>query len=402
MTRFRYRALDSSGARIGGVIDASSPDAAFESLEANGFSPIDIRPDRPRLRGLLEARRNKPQRKHMTAYIRQLATLLVSGVPLLAAFDTLSRSAEQGVLATRSADIRQRLRAGERLSAALTAALPELPAYVARFAELGELTGQTPAALKDAADRMHDEQKTREELRSALTYPSFLAVAGLFIVLLMMLFVVPRFADFIGDGADVPAITRGVIATAVFMRENMALLVPGAGVAIGGLILAFRHDQFRERWMRLSQSLPVLGKVLHQRDIAAWARTTGLALRHGAGMLDALALGEQSVRSPALKDRLRSARKAVRAGRSLDDALSSVGRIEDPMLIDLLRTGRNAGTIPEMLLFLATRYEEDLKEQMRRLTALAEPATILLIAGFVAFIVISIVLAMTSVYEVGL
>lgn len=401
MTTFVFRALDGSGSAISGKVDAHDINDAIERLQSDGLTPVYVRPPVQGVADWLASRRSKVTPKQASLFVQQFATLMKAGASVLTCLDSLSNSHSNRLVRERCLSLRARLRAGERLSVALKDAFPELPTYIARFVELGELTGQIAATLEAGAKQFTDELRVRDELRSALTYPAFLAVSGLTIVLLMMTFVVPRFSNLVGDLESAPFITRVVISTSVVMSENIALIGVSALFCLGLATVLSQNAAARRRFTGWISNASFLDQFTRKRDLASWSRTVGLALKHGAGLIDALALGEQAVLSARLRMKLKAARKAVRAGRSLDQALLEAARLQEPMLIDMLRTGRGTGATVDLLLFMADQYDQALREFTRRVTALAEPLTILLIAGFVGTIVVSIVLAMTSVYEIA-
>ena len=400
MASFQYKAFDKTGRSLSGSVAAVSEKAAFDILSGRGLSPYELKLQQARRRGLGFARRRRIKTRDLSRYMRQMSTLVGAGVTLGDALDTLSRSASLPALAERTKLLKRELRAGNRLSYALERHFPDLPDFVVRLAELGEATGALAAALSDAADRMESEEALQSEIRSALTYPVFLATIGAAIVLLMFVFVVPRFDALIGDNRDaVPAISRAVIGFGVSLRENwpqiVALILGGVA---GGWTLQ-RNKSVRGAMRAQAERLPVVGRFLIDGDVGNWCRTVGVALKNKAHLVAALELGESGCRSRSLRANLEILRREVRAGRPLDEVLAEVEQRIDPMVIDLIRTGRNAGALGEMLLFAAGIFEKSAKERSKQLTALMEPAAILLISLVVGTIVVSIVLAMTSLYD---
>jgi len=395
MSRFQFKALDESGREIAGEQEAASATDAFDRLRLRQLSPISIKLKRERPNWL---RLQRPvSRRIATRYLRQLATLLSAGVSLLEAFDSLAKSGGRRELAERAGAIRRDLRAGGKLSQALERHMPEFPDYVPRFAELGENTGKLAKALSDAADRLEFDDAMRREINSALTYPTFLAIVGGAIVIAIFIFVVPRFDALLGDSrANIPAFSRSVINFGVWLRANWAAAFGTAGALVLGIsILSRTRGHLLAGWL---DKVPLLGQLRREGDIGGWTRTVGTALANGAGLITALDLAERSVRSSSLKKGMREIRRDVRAGKRLDEAMERAISV-DPVIVDLIRTGGNSGTLDEMFLFVAKMAEEEVKDRAKRLTSLAEPIAILLISLIVASIVLSIVMAMTSVYE---
>jgi len=401
MAKFKYKALDRNGLTVKGELEAATQEAAVSMLEKRQLDVFVISAVPVQANFQLFEKRTKP--KDLARYIRQLATLLSAGVSLLEALASLAKSNAHPALAASSDKIRKDLRAGERLSSAIETHLPVLPRYVPRLAELGESTGQSAKALSDAADRMEYEQAMRSEIRTALSYPMFLTVVGGAIVFLLFLFVVPRFDVMIGDNKDnLPAVSRVVIGVGVGLKQNLIPVLAAIFLGFIGIFYALRQQNLRELFRAFMESLPVVGPILIQADLGGWSRTMGIALDNGADLLSALKLGEFSVQSKRLRSRLQEARREIRAGRNIDDVLQENISNFDPLTIDLIRTGRTSGSLADMLLFVGKTQEDETRELTKRLAGLAEPMAILFIAIIVGTIVISIVLAMTSLYDFAL
>ncbi len=397
--QFKYKALDRQGNEVAGVIAAGDKKRAFELLSERGLAPFDVAPSGAGS-GLPKLRRRSLTKKDLARYVRQLATLLHANVSVLDALTTLSQSGAHEVLARRAQTVKRDLRAGRDLSDALEKHIPELPEYVFRLAELGEATGALSKSLNDAADRMEYEVAMQAEIRSALTYPTFLAVVGGGIVVLMFVFVVPRFASLLGDNImQAPWLSRQVIGFGVWMQTNWWLALIGLATVIAAIVAAQRNPKVREAVETQLSRTPLVGAFLRQAEVGSWARTVGVALNNKARLVDALRLGEAGARLAAFRRNLEAVRRDVRAGRPMEDALQEAQRDVDPMIIDLIRTGRSSGTLGDMLTFAADIFEKDARERAKRLTALTEPIAILIIAAIVGLIVVSIVMAMTSLYQ---
>lgn len=398
MAIFKYKALDRNGITVRGELEALSETEAFETLQRRRLEAFDIgvKPESSELFG--SARRVKP--KDLARYVRQLATLLSAGVTLLDALGSLSRSNAHPKLAQASNAIRKDLRAGARLSVAMGEHLPQLPRYVPRLAELGEATGQSAKALSDAAERMEYEDQMRSEITTALAYPMFLAVVGGVITFLMFLFIVPRFDQMLaGNRENLPMMSKVVIGAGVGLKNNLFSVLLVFAILIGGGVYISKSDSLRANLRSWLERLPVVGPVLVQSDLGGWARTMGIALDNGADLLTALQLGEYGLRSARLRAGMRVVRSEIRAGRNIDEVLEENIPDFDPLTIDLVRTGRASGGLSDMLLFVGKTQEAETKELTKRLSTLAEPIAIMLIAGIVGTIVISIVMAMTSLYD---
>ncbi len=397
MSVFSYKALDQHGREVRGQLSSESKTDAYAALRTRGLAPHSIRQEFDHKNfnlGLAPSEKKKAQN------IRQLGVLLSAGLPLSDAIGSLASNASNDALSQRATRIKRKLRAGVRFSVELSEEYNDLPGYVTRLAELGEATGTLGAAMMDAADKYESDLELQNEIRSALTYPVFLIVAGSVIVLLLFLFVIPQFAELLdGSEQDLPAISRLVIDASLWLRTNaMTAVIVGFGMFA---VSVFSFQQIKVVVASFLEFLPITRSFLLSGDMARWCSTMESALRHGSGLLQALELAEPEIRSRRIKTGLIAARKSVRGGDALDIAIEKHVPHFDHMALDMIKTGRASGKLHDMLGFAYESYRRDAKERTKRLTALIEPLAILTISLIVGTIVVSIVLAMTSLYEIA-
>lgn len=396
---FRYRALDPQGGDVAGEIEALSEREALDRLSARGLSPYSFEKSSVgQTRTFFNS--SKLNRKSLARFLRQLSALAAANVQILDAFSGLARSRAHPELATRSRDVMSSLRAGQSLSTALESAFPEYPSYVIRLADLGEATGTLSKALTDAAERYEYELKVRSDIQSALTYPAFLASFGVLILTLMFLFVVPRFATLLGDGlANAPMMSQVVIGFGVWLKENILAFGAAAALLTVALAMTFRNASVKQSLRASLERAPLIGSTLREAEIGGWCRTVGVALQNHAHLVDALRLGEESASSAVFRNKLERVRRQVRAGEPLEEALIDAAPECNDIVYDLVKTGRASGTLGDMLVFAASLYEQQNKERAKQITALAEPIAITAISVTVGAVIVSIVLAMTTIYD---
>ncbi len=397
MSVFSYRALDQNGQEVKGQLTSTSKNGAYAALRDRGLSPYALKQE---ITGQSLRINTKPSEKKKAQSIRQLGVLLSAGLPLSEAMATLANNNAEPVLSQRALKIRRKLRAGTRFSIALSEEYDDLPSYVTRLAELGEATGALGPAMMEAADKYEYDLEIQSEIRSALTYPIFLILAGSVIVLLLFLFVVPQFAELLqGSNQDIPAISRAVIDSSMWLRANLVL---ASVLAVGTVLLCgLLFTRLKSASAYALEAFPPTRSLLIAGDMAKWCSTLDSALRHGSGLLQALELAESEIRSPRTRAGLVAARKSVRGGDPLDVAIAKHIPRFDQMVLDMIKTGRISGKLPDMLKFASESFRRDAKERTKNVTALIEPLAILVISLIVGTVVISIVLAMTSLYEIS-
>ncbi len=388
---FAYRAARRDGAQEVGVVEAATRDAAVAALAGRGLFPIEVR-----LEARLEDRRTRLSPADLALGLRMLATLLESGLSMpraLAAMGELAPGGWQAGLAP----IRESVRRGEGLAAALQASPLGLPRIVVGIVRAGEAGSGVAAAVRRAAELAEATAAIRAAIRSALAYPAVLAVAGVASVGLLVGVVLPRFAAILADlGQALPPTTRFVLGAAAFARAGAIPALVGAGL----LAMAWRvwtaSEAGRLRWHALVLSVPAVGAV---RRSAATARTCAAAaalLESGVPIAPALAHAAATAGDAAISARLLEAREAVIGGEGVARALDAAGAMT-PTAVRLVRTGEETGRLAAMLAH-ASRLETERAERMvRSAVRMLEPTLILAFAGLVALVAAALLQAVYGV-----
>lgn len=398
MPTFRYEALNTQGQTVGGQIEAEGDRQAQRLLRKRGLTPVAVSaatagPGRARLK-----RRSNVRDRILL--LRELAVLIEAGVPLAEAVTALAHSRAEADLKTALENVSRDLRQGQGLTPSLRAHFGFLPGYVHQLVEAGEMTGQLKTALKDAVAQMEYDSKVATEMRSALFYPAFLLISAASAVLFIFVVVVPRFADMVKNRADaLPFLSRAVLGTGLFVRDNLAFLALGA-VALGFFIAyALRREDWRARALNSSLSLPVIGAWLTETETARWTKMLSTLLANRIPLLKALELARGALTAPGLRARLAQVERSVRGGTALSAALDEFVSFPTAV-VNLIRVGERAGNLADMLASAATLTDESVRGRMAQVLAIIEPAAVIFIGGFVGLIVVSIFTAITSINQI--
>ncbi|MBD3837958.1 type II secretion system F family protein [Brevundimonas sp.] len=393
---FQYQAAQRDGQIVKGVISAGTEAAAVRRLSSDGLTVLKIAPAAAaRADG---ANRNlKPAERVLI--LRQLGLMLEAGVSLLEALDTVA----QGMQARKGRQQFQAaiaaLRRGDSLGQALEDNVPGFPDYLYAMARVGEASGRIAEVLKQAAEQMAYEDRLRKEFGNAMTYPAFLLSAGVAAIAFIFTQVVPRFGAMIGDDrSNVPAMSRWVLAAGEFANANSALVLIVLGVVAAAVAFIVTNPEIRARAYTVAHGLPVVGNVLQAREVSSWARLTAFALNNGVPILSAVGLARAAVPIGPFRQGLNRLESDLKAGMTLDASLAAHTKLE-AMDLSLLRAGQRSGAVGAMFGFMADNYENRLKDSMKRMTSLLEPIAIAVISLIVGFVALSLVLALSSVYE---
>ncbi len=389
---FHYHAVNSQGETITGRIEAHGAREAARLLRLQDLTPLSIStPSNQRPQG-----RRRIRQQDKTLVLRELTTLLASGVPLAEAVESIAEAHTNDPVGAVFSEVHKQLRQGNSLSEAIIHPAFSLPTYVQQLLAAGEMTGKLADALETATLQMEYEERVRQEMRNALTYPAILVFTGIAATLLVFILVVPKFANLLKSGtADIPSISKWVIGAGLFIQHH---LLATSLVIIGCLtftMFALAHPKVRIQAYQLLARLPILGKWLQEQEMGRWASLMGALLQNRVPLVKALQLAQEGQRLGTLRARLQQALREVRAGKGVAEALAGTHAIET-MGINLIRVGERSGELATMLNALAGLYQESGRNRMKRFLLLLEPLSILLIAGVIGVIMIAIMLAITS------
>ncbi len=406
MPFYQYKAVTPGGEVQEGVLEASSGQAAVARIQAMGFIPIRAEEagaakaavaQRPR--PALFTRRGVSQ-DDITVLTRELATLLKAGLPLDRSFEILINLAANPKVAELLTKIRNEVRGGQALSKALEAQRDVFTRFYVNMIRAGEAGGSLPNVLLRLAEYMERSKALRDNVKASLTYPAFLAVVSVVAVVVLLGAVVPRFKPvFAGAGKTVPFVTQVVLFAGDAMR---AYWLPGL-FAIGGIawLLArwLRDPEVRYRFDRWRVTAPVVGDLFAKLEMARFSRTLGTLLANGVTLVAALNIVRDTMGNAWLAESVAGVARELKEGRGLGRPMMETGRF--PMLaVHMILVGEETGRLDDMLMQVAETYDREVEVAIRKALALLQPVMIVAMALVIGFIIIAILSAMLSVYDI--
>lgn len=400
---YSYRALDGEGRPCQGMVQAGDEAAAIRSLVAQGLMPLSVTdpvgPAAAAPRARAGARVSATDR---VSLVQELATLLAAGISLAEALPSLAQAYAAHPLGPALAELDRQVRAGQRFSESLQRSSLGLPAYVVALAEAGEAGGELAGALRDAGTQLEHERRIGQELRNALVYPVVLVGAGVLAVLIIFIGVVPRFASLLKSSrAQIPEISRWVIESGLYLKQHTLGLGLGAAALALGLAVALSRPGVRAVLLDAASRAPVLGPWLVRLDIGRWTTVLGQLLANRVPIIHALELSSGALRLPRLRQDLAAAPRELERGRALSDVLGALDWFP-PTRLNLVRVGERAGELPRMLAVLGGMETDAARTLQKRALTLIEPAAILVIGGVIGFIMVAVMMAITSLNTVAL
>jgi general secretion pathway protein F len=400
---FRYTALDASGKRIAGEMEGPSRELVLRQLSEAGHFPIDVVAGAAgaSARGSFLDLGRAASPAEITQLARQLAMLVGAGLSLpraVALVEGEASSRLKGVARRIHADIS----GGKSFAEALEARGRQFPPVFVSMVRAAEATGTLPEALERIAETREREQRMRAKLVSALLYPSFLVVTAIAALLVIMLFVVPRFKAVLGDSSvTLPPSAATIIAISDWLDANLALLGAGLAALALAILVLRRRPTVRRLLDRAILRVPIIGGLVRMDLTIRFCRTLGSLLANGIAVPAALNLTREVMGNAESAEAVAAMGRELRKGRDLA-GLMEASRLFPPMAIAIMRAGEETGALAKSALYLANMLEEKLDVATQRLVAILEPVIIVAVSGVVAGIVISIMGAVMSVYDVAL
>ena len=408
MPTFSYAASDPGGQVRSGTVSAPTPAEALQVLSAQGLRVFDLSERlAPTSAGVTGgAAMAWAQSSHkVTAQQRvwlldELATLLEAGVALAEAIDSLQLGHANTALGAALAKVNATLRSGEPFSQALADSGLDLPRYVTELVRAGESTGRLAAAARAAAAQLLADEEFAREVRNALLYPSVLMVSGALAMLVVFVFVVPKFATILDNPkADLPLISLVVLHAGLWLGAHTLLVALVLLVLVVGGLWAARQPAVRQGAWEWLGRMPLLREWVADAELYRWSAMLALLTMHRVGLLEALSQANGTLRSSRIQSQGQQVADAVRQGKSLVAALSEQQVLDAPALA-LVRVGERSGALDKTLTTLAARYRSASQQRIKRFLVLLEPITILLISVVLGGVMISVILAVTSLTNV--
>lgn len=394
MPAFEYRSLDHRGKINKGTLEADSARQVRQQLRDKGWVPLEVNEaSDTNSQGMGRfAGSGKINGAEQALITRQLATLLKSGLPVEQALSAVSKQAANDRIERIMLAVRAKVREGYSLARSFESFPRAFPEMYRATVAAGEQSGHLEQVLEQLADYLETRHDTGRSVAQAMIYPAFIMVFASIVIMLMMTFVVPKLvAVFEGRDQALPLLTRIVMAMSDFARGWGWLMVLLIVVAVVVFMRAMRDPRFRLRVHQRLVNMPLVGTMLRAGDSARLASTLGILGRSGVPLVDALFIAAQVVGNLAVRNAVKNAAAKVREGGSLSRALDASGYFP-PMLVQMIASGEASGELDNMLTRAADYQERELSSTINTMVGLLGPIMLLVMAGVVVMIVLSVML----------
>jgi type II secretory pathway component PulF len=403
MTTWSYIALEPTGQRKTGFVDAATKDAAIQSVAASGRFVLEIKEEKAghsAAKNKLEGKRKgKVSRSDVALFSRRMADLAEAGLPLDRVLQVVAEQSESVVLTEIAEHALNEVRGGKPVSEALGAYPKYFPAVYTQTLKAGEASGQFGEVAGRLADFQEKEVARRSQVVSALIYPSILSFTAVFVVIFLLTFVVPRLSGVFKDlGDDLPGSTKILLASTDFLTKQWYIVIGGIVAGIVGYRAWSATESGGLARDRMVMYMPVLGPVIRKSTVSRFARVLGTLVYGGVPILDGIRLAGLAAGNRVFQKSAADVEADVREGRGIAEAMRDTAAFP-PVLTHMVAIGEETGDLPKMLGRVSDSLDFEVDNGMRRLTSLVEPIIVLTMGVFVGFVVLSVLLPIFQAQE---
>lgn len=424
MPEFCYVAMDSRGKETKGKINVADQNEAIGRIKNMGYFPTSVeaaKPKEPRAGRKIPvssaanvvSRRSlnftvrvpgfgaKIKPKSLTAFTRQLARLVDSGLPLLRGLRLLERQEKNPVLRRVVNDLSISIEGGSTFSEALAQHPKIFNHLFVNMVKAGELGGVLEIVLARLAQFMEKAEKIKGKVKAALLYPAAVMFVAGGVLAALVVYVVPRFKQIFEDlleGHSLPAFTRFVLGASQFAATHAIQTMLGLAVCIVLFKVALRTKPGRRTWDRVALNFPLLGPVVSKVAIARFARTLGTLLSSGVPILQALTIVKETSGNAIVGQAVMDIHESVKEGETITAPMDHCS-VFPATVVGMVDVGEQTGALPEMLMKVADDYEEEVDNAVTGMTSLLEPILIVFLAVIVGSIVIALFMPLIIIIE---
>lgn len=404
MPLFKYKSVTPEGRVIEGTLEAADQTTALGKLQEQGQLPIKVISSDDR--GILGAefvlpwKRKRVRRADLLVFTQELATLIGAGLPLDRSLTILGGLSENQYLGEIVKDLLREIKGGKSLSDAMENYPHVFPKLYISMVKAGEAGGALDVILLRLVEYLEESEELKNYFTSSMIYPVILGLVSSAAIILMVTFVIPKFADiFENAGAPVPLPMKIMLGISGLITGYWWLILL---LIIGSVIMAKRYLNSESGRQRIDSSLlrmPLVGVLMTQLEVSRFSRTLGTLLKSAVPLLQSINIVREVVGNSVIAGALENVISGVKKGDGLAKPLHETKVFPD-FSIHLLEVGEETGRLDEMLLRVADTYDRDVRNTVKRLVALFEPLIILFMGVLIGLMVVSMLYSIFSINNV--
>jgi type IV pilus assembly protein PilC len=407
-TTFSFRAMDVAGASTGGEVVAESKAQVTEQLRQRGLIVLDVsEKSSPFKVEDLFSKWQSVDMRELAVFSRQFATLVASGMPMLRTLHTLEEQTQDEMIKDAVAGLRADVEAGSTLEQAMERHPKVFDRLFRAMVRSGEQSGRLDEALDRVAFQVEKADGLRRQVKSALMYPALVFGFATVVLVAIVMFVIPVFAQIFvelaeehpEEAAGLPAPTQLCVSVSELLTNDWFIVFPVIALGVFFFMRWKKTERGKDVWQRFILHIPFkIGDVIQKVALARWSRTFAGSVSAGVPMLQAIKLTGDTAGNVVIEKSMDDVYASVKRGGTLAAPIEE-NAIFPPMVGHMVAVGEETGQLETMLSKIADFYETEVDAKVKALTALIEPIMIVFVGGIVGFIVISMYLPMFSIYE---
>ena len=417
MARYKFTALDSKGKEVHGEIEADNQSAAVARIREKQYFPTKVEELAGGAGGAAPAKKSggkggmqmeiklpkflqgRVKAKQLTAFTRQMSTLVNAGLPLMRALRVLQRQEKNVALRDAVIQMAESIESGSTFAEALAAHPKIFDRLFVNMVKAGEVGGVLDVVLARLAEFQEKAEKIKGKVKSAMTYPIVVLVMALSILTFLMTYIVPKFADIFGDlmgGRGMPLITQMVMSASATMVNRFPLVLAVVVALVVIIKLLAKTDKGRFALDKFKLHAPVFGMLISKNSISRFTRTLGTLMSAGVPVLQALNIVKETVGNEVIARAVTTIHDAVKEGENMAPPIAS-SKVFPPMVVSMVEVGEETGALPDMLMKIADSYDDDVDNAVAAMTSIIEPLLIIFLAIVVGTIVIALFMPLVSI-----
>ena len=393
MAEFLYKAQNAQGNNFEGTLEAQDKAEAEALLMRRRLTIVSLKKKPKELKIKIG---NGIKHEDLTRFTRMFSSMCSAGLPMLQCLTILEEQCENPELKAVIHKVTQSINGGSSLADSLALHPKVFDSLYVNMVAAGEAGGILEGILARLAETMENSMRLRRKVKKALTYPVMVIIVGILVVIALMTFVVPTFAEqFAALDAELPAPTQVVMNISDFIRDNGAFLFIGVVILIVGFKLAMKVKTIKFAFDRLMLKVPKIGDLQIKSSTASFSRTLGTLLNAGVSVMDALKVVASTAGNMVVEQAIGKIAIGIAGGKSIADPMQEVG-IFPPMVIQMTGVGEKTGNLGGMLLKLADFYDEEVDAAVDAVVSMIEPLIIVFLGGAVGGLLIAMYMPMFS------
>lgn len=398
MAAWGYVAIDKGGKEIKGSKDADNKELVLRDLKNQGLIVLEITEQNMLTKDINIDFGGKPTARDMAVFCRQFASITRAGVTIIETLNMLADSTENKKMQKAIYAVRADVEKGESFADSMAQHPAVFSELLVQMARAGEASGSLDTAMERMATQFEKSAKTHALVKKAMIYPIVVACVAVAVVIVMLVFVIPRYMDMFEQlDAELPGITLAVIALSNFIKDNWFIIIPVVIAIVFAIKTYAKTNSGKHVFGKLQLKIPAIKNLVVKSACAQMARTLSTLLTAGVPLIEAVDIVADTMTNIWFKETLKDALEQIMVGVPLSQPLQTSG-LFPPMVYHMLRIGEEAGSTEEMLNKLADYYEEEVEMAVQSLMAAMEPMIIIVLAGVVGILIAAVMAPMVNMY----